>query len=120
MPINVRDILSAESGINDGLGLPYLFLALYLLSSNSIGQAIADWVLFTWLYMILLSIVIGAIIGWLAKRLVFYAEQHDLIDKESFLGFWIGLAVSLINLLLELNLTGINLAIFNGKCCNNW
>ncbi|KXN67140.1 Sodium/hydrogen exchanger, partial [Conidiobolus coronatus NRRL 28638] len=96
VPINVRDILSAESGINDGLGLPYLFLALYLLSSNSVGQAIADWVLFTWLYMILLSIVIGAIIGWLAKRLVFYAEQHDLIDKESFLGFWIGLALFLM------------------------
>jgi NhaP-type Na+/H+ or K+/H+ antiporter len=31
IPLNVRLVLSAESGINDGLGTPFLFLAIYLM-----------------------------------------------------------------------------------------
>ncbi|KAJ2789978.1 hypothetical protein H4R21_006613, partial [Coemansia helicoidea] len=100
VPKNVRDALSAESGINDGLGLPFLYFALYLLDeSYTTGHAIGRWFYWTWCYNILLSIVIGIVVGYVARKLLRLAESRDLIDKESFLAFSIGLAVFLVGCL---------------------
>ncbi|KAJ2741151.1 hypothetical protein GGI20_005386 [Coemansia sp. BCRC 34301] len=100
VPKNVRDALSAESGINDGLGLPFLYFALYLLDeSYSTGHAMGRWFYWIWCYNILLSIVIGIVVGYVARKLLRLAEAHDLIDKESFLAFSIGLAVFLVGCL---------------------
>ncbi|KAJ2909289.1 hypothetical protein GGI21_002035, partial [Coemansia aciculifera] len=100
VPKNVRDALSAESGINDGLGLPFLYFALYLLDeSYSTGHAMGRWFYWIWCYNILLSIVIGIIVGYVARKLLRLAESYDLIDKESFLAFSIGLAVFIVGCL---------------------
>ncbi|KAJ2503514.1 hypothetical protein IWW47_002886, partial [Coemansia sp. RSA 2052] len=100
VPKNVRDALSAESGINDGLGLPFLYFALYLLDESfSTGHAIGRWFYWIWCYNILLSIVIGVVVGYVARKLLRLAEAYDLIDKESFLAFSIGLAVFLVGCL---------------------
>lgn len=55
--------MSAESGANDGFGYPYLFLALYL-SQYSGGKAVGVWVYETCLYTVLLSVVYGAVVGY--------------------------------------------------------
>ncbi|KAJ2532586.1 hypothetical protein IWW43_003108 [Coemansia sp. RSA 1935] len=100
VPKNVRDALSAESGINDGLGLPFLYFALYLLNENySTGHAIGKWFYWIWCYNILLSIVIGVVIGYVARKLLRLAESYDLIDKESFLAFSIGLSIFIVGIL---------------------
>ncbi|KAJ2325459.1 hypothetical protein GGH92_010448, partial [Coemansia sp. RSA 2673] len=100
VPKNVRDALSAESGINDGLGLPFLYFALYLLNEGfSTGHAMGRWFYWIWCYNILLSIVIGVVVGYVARKLLRLAEAYDLIDKESFLAFSIGLAVFLVGCL---------------------
>ncbi|CAG8574080.1 10585_t:CDS:2, partial [Diversispora eburnea] len=94
IPINVRHLLSAESGANDGMGFPFLFLALYLLESpRNPNAAISKWIYFVWGYHILFSITIGAFIGWAARKLLRLAESRDWIDKESFLVFAFALAV---------------------------
>ncbi|KAK3817717.1 MAG: Sodium/hydrogen exchanger family-domain-containing protein [Benniella sp.] len=94
VPPRIRYILSAESGINDGMGLPFLFLALYLLREPSTGTAIAKWFYLVWAYQILLSIIIGGVIGAAARKLVKGAKNRKLIDKESFLAFSIALALA--------------------------
>lgn len=100
VPKNVRDALSAESGINDGLGLPFLYFALYLLNeSYSTGHAIGKWFYWIWCFNILLSVFIGAVVGYIARKLLRLAESHDLIDKESFLAFSIGLSVFIVGCL---------------------
>ncbi|KAJ2031055.1 hypothetical protein H4S03_006791 [Coemansia sp. S3946] len=100
VPKNVRDALSAESGINDGLGLPFLYFALYLLNESfSTGHAMGRWFYWIWCYNILLSVVIGIVVGYVARKLLRLAEAYDLIDKESFLAFSIGLAVFLVGCL---------------------
>ncbi|KAI9296630.1 hypothetical protein K502DRAFT_314157 [Neoconidiobolus thromboides FSU 785] len=96
VPIHVRDILSAESGANDGLGFPYLFLAIFLMHYDSTGLAIGNWFLLIWGYQIGLSIVVGATVGFAARKLLKYAETNGLIDKESFLAFWVALALFLM------------------------
>lgn len=103
IPKELQKIIIAESGANDGLGYPFLFLPLYLIqhighhgdgSDNKASTAIGLWFGETWGYTIILSIIYGAVVGWLAKELLHWAEERKYVDKESFLVFAIALAVS--------------------------
>ena len=103
IPQDLQKIIIAESGANDGLGYPFLFLALYIFKyvhDGGAGQpggarlAIGYWFGETWGYTILLSVVYGAAVGWIAKELLRWAEERKFVDRESFLVFAITLAVS--------------------------
>lgn len=105
IPKELQKIIIAESGANDGLGYPFLFLALYLLkysSNGGLGQtggtpkAIGYWFGESWAFTILLSIAYGALVGWLAKGLLHHAEQRKYVDRESFLVFAVTLALFII------------------------
>ncbi|CEP08860.1 hypothetical protein [Parasitella parasitica] len=95
VPTHVRQIISCESGANDGLGYPFLFLAVYLMQMD-VGPAIGKWAYWIMAYNILLSIVIGFVAGYIARKLLKYAEQKRFIDKESFLVFAVALALFLM------------------------
>ncbi|KAK3829036.1 MAG: Cation/H+ exchanger [Benniella sp.] len=94
VPPRIRYLLSAESGINDGMGIPFLYLGLYLLREQTIGGAFTKWCYMIWAYQILLSVVIGGLVGAAARKLVKGAKNRNLIDKESFLVFSIALALA--------------------------
>ena len=105
IPRDLQKIIIAESGANDGLGYPFLFIALYLikyLGSGGAGQsggvklAIGDWFGETWGYTILLSVVYGAVVGWTAKELLQWAKKKKFVDRESFLVFAITLALFIV------------------------
>ncbi|RWA09784.1 hypothetical protein EKO27_g5316 [Xylaria grammica] len=102
VPKALQKIIIAESGANDGLGYPFLFLALYLIkyvgdggASESGGGrlAIGLWFGETWGYTIILSTIYGAAVGWVAKQLLHYCEEHKFVDRESFLVFALSLAL---------------------------
>ncbi|CAB5375536.1 unnamed protein product [Rhizophagus irregularis] len=92
VPNHVRHIISAESAANDGFGLPFLFLAIYLLQMSP-GTAIGQWFYYIIGYQILVSIIIGFLIGYIARKLLKLAEERKLIDKEIFMTFAIVLAL---------------------------
>jgi NhaP-type Na+/H+ or K+/H+ antiporter len=103
IPKELQKIIIAESGANDGLGYPFLFLPLYLIQhighggrgpDHSAAHAIGKWFGETWGYTIILSVIYGAVVGWLAKKLLHWAEERKYVDRESFLVFAITLAVS--------------------------
>ncbi|KAF2810671.1 uncharacterized protein BDZ99DRAFT_519360 [Mytilinidion resinicola] len=105
IPKELQKIIIAESGANDGLGYPFLFLPLYLIKhigSNGLGQdnsarnAMGDWFGETWAYTIILSVVYGAVVGWVAKELLHWAEARKYVDRESFLVFAITLALFIV------------------------
>lgn len=105
IPKDLQKIIIAESGANDGLGYPFLFLALYLIQytenqglgySGGASKAVALWFGETWGYTILLSIVYGASVGWMAKELLHWAEEKKFVDRESFLVFAITLALFIV------------------------
>ncbi|KAI0798799.1 Sodium/hydrogen exchanger family-domain-containing protein [Xylaria sp. FL0064] len=102
VPKDLQKIIIAESGANDGLGYPFLFLALYLIKyvgdggvseSGGGGLAIGLWFGETWGYTIILSTIYGAVVGWVAKELLHYCEEHRYVDRESFLVFALSLAL---------------------------
>ncbi|KAF2755240.1 hypothetical protein EJ05DRAFT_442419 [Pseudovirgaria hyperparasitica] len=105
IPKELQKIITAESGANDGLGYPFLFLPLYLIKyigeggagqSGGAGKAIGYWFGETWAYTIILSIVYGGVVGWIAKELLHWAEERKFVDKESFLVFAITLALFIV------------------------
>lgn len=91
VPLHVRNLISAESGANDGLGYPYIFFALLMLARTvrhqTVVMALSEWIYGVWLYQIALSTLLGFVIGHAFRLLLQKAEKHDLIDKESFLAF---------------------------------
>ncbi|KAI9815792.1 MAG: hypothetical protein M1827_002188 [Pycnora praestabilis] len=105
VPKVLQRIIIAESGANDGLGYPFLFLALYLIKytgAHGDGQtggasaAMGNWFGETWGYTILLSVLYGATTGWIAKELLHWAEDRKFVDRESFLVFAITLALFIL------------------------
>lgn len=100
IPRDLQNLIIAESGTNDGLGYPFLFFALYLIkyvgsgaTSGGAGDAMGLWFAFTWGYTIILSILYGAVVGWVGKELLHWAEERNYVDRESFLVFAIAIAL---------------------------
>ncbi|KAH8593261.1 Na/H antiporter [Bisporella sp. PMI_857] len=105
VPKDLQKIIIAESGANDGLGYPFLFIALYLIKytghdglgqHGGAGKAMELWFGETWGYVIILSVVYGAVVGWGAKELLHWAEERKFVDRESFLVFAITLSLFII------------------------
>lgn len=129
VPRHVREILAAESGANDGLGthgvsssllqtsdagiragVPFIYLAIYIQrrlsptsSFHTLGQSILRWFLSTILYEICLSIVMGAVIGYIARKTLKEAEKREFIDHESFLAYGVGLTVRCLPIQFPVN-----------------
>jgi NhaP-type Na+/H+ or K+/H+ antiporter len=81
-----------------------LFLPLYLIKyvvllpeTGGAGKAVSLWFSEIWVYQIMLSVVYGAVVGWIAKELLHFAEERKYVDRESFLVFAVALAVSAVS-----------------------
>ncbi|KAH6658113.1 alkali metal cation/H+ antiporter Nha1 C terminus-domain-containing protein [Truncatella angustata] len=94
VPKHLRDLLSAESGCNDGMAFPFIYLALYLIQEHlDAKQTTYHWLVFTVLYECIFGAIYGFAIGYIARHGIKYAEEHDLVDRESFLVFYFTLAL---------------------------
>ena len=74
VPLGVRQTLNVESGLNDGLALPFLLVALDLAGSDAGG-----WWSFVSLFaaMVGLGTALGALTGWLGGRLLVWSAERD-------------------------------------------
>lgn len=61
------------------------------MSSN---KAIGSFVVYVLIYQIVVSLVIGVLIGYTARRALHLAETHKWMDRENFLSFSIAQTVS--------------------------
>ncbi len=94
VPKHLRDLLSAESGCNDGMAFPFIYLALYLIRYRPDSNKVAfHWICFTILYECIWGAVYGFLVGYLARHAIKWAEKRALIDRESFLVFYFVLAL---------------------------
>ncbi|KAK9478800.1 Sodium/hydrogen exchanger family-domain-containing protein [Lipomyces japonicus] len=94
VPGHLRNLLSAESGSNDGMAFPFTYLSLYLIRyAGNPSKIFVHWFTLTVLYECLFGCVLGCIIGYSGRHLIKFAEKHNLIDRESFLVFYFVLAL---------------------------
>lgn len=105
IPKDLQRIIVAESGANNGLGYPFLYLSLYLIKytgDRGLGRegaarsAISLWFGETLGYTVLLGAIYGASVGWIAKELLHWAKEKKFVDRESFLVFAVTLALFIV------------------------
>lgn len=94
VPKHLRDLLSAESGCNDGMAFPFIYLSYYILRLRPHAAEVAkEWICVTILYECILGAIVGFTIGYCGRHAIKLAEKKQLIDRESFLVFYFVLAV---------------------------
>jgi Na(+)/H(+) antiporter len=93
VPGHLRNLLSAESGCNDGMAFPFIFLALNLvLYPGDGGTIVKNWFTLTILWECFFGCLLGTVLGYILRKAVAFAESKNLIDRESFLAVFIFLA----------------------------
>lgn len=94
VPKHLRDLLSAESGCNDGMAFPFIYLSIYIIQEHLNAKEVTyHWIVYTILYECIFGAFYGFMIGYLARHGIKYAEKRELIDRESFLVFYFVLAL---------------------------
>ena len=94
VPKHLRDLLSAESGCNDGMAFPFIYLSFYLIHYRPHTSEVAlHWFCNTILYECVFGCFYGVLIGYLGRHAIRWADSRGLIDRESFLVFYFTLAL---------------------------
>lgn len=104
IPEDVRHNLSAESGINDGLGHLFVMLAVFLLTSPAtMVRDVAELVL----WEILGGAAIGLLSGFLMAHLFIFVKNKELMDKSSYLVFLVPFSLLVLGAAELLNTEGL-------------
>ena len=93
VPRRLRHLLSAESGCNDGISFPFLYIGIFALRESTAGSAIKEWILSTMLWQCLLGTVTGLCIGLCANRALKVAEKGAYVGAPFFFVFYFLLAL---------------------------
>lgn len=94
VPRHLRDLLSAESGCNDGMAFPFIYLSYYLIHYRPHTNEVAlHWFCNTVLYECVFGCFYGVLIGYLGRHAIKWADRKGMIDRESFLVFYFTLAL---------------------------
>lgn len=109
IPRRVRRTLQLESGANDGLALPFVLLALYMLTMRD-GEAFEEWAVEA-AKQVGLGVVLGFVIGYGAGRLTELSMRASEVERPSLLGIGLALALLTLGLVHLLGGSGI-LAVF--------
>jgi NhaP-type Na+/H+ or K+/H+ antiporter len=115
VPKRIRDLLSAESGCNDGVSFPFLYIGLNLLNKSTAGGVIKEWFLITILYQCTVGIIIGTILGFSFNWLYRFSNRNEWMGKASYLAFYLLLAVFSIGLASVLGVDDFLVAFCAGR-----
>ncbi|BBL80348.1 sodium:proton antiporter [Rubrobacter xylanophilus] len=110
LPARLRNLLSGESGANDGLAYPFVFLAILMLERPP-TEALTHWLTLTLLWEVLAAVVLGAILGYGAGRLLQLAKEREIIEEPSYLAYTIALSLLVLGAAKLLGTDGV-LAVF--------
>ncbi len=97
LPRRLRDLISLESGANDGLASAFVILPVLVLQS-SVADSIANWIVHSLILDTLGALASGAAIGFASARLMVFAEKRKYVEQPSLLGY--SLAFTMLTLAL--------------------
>ncbi len=102
IPDRIRQVLSLESGANDGLTLPFVLLALAIAGPLTGGEA-----LLTSAWELAGAVVVGIALGWLGGRALRAGEAHGATETGPALLFTVVLALLVLGLCGLTHVNGI-------------
>ncbi|EMI20234.1 Cation/H+ exchanger [Rhodopirellula maiorica SM1] len=91
LPLRLRRIISAESGLNDGLAFPLVWLPILLV--NHYSNVMEHWLTRTLFWEVGGAILVGWILGTLAASGLRRAEDRHTIENTGLLGFTLALTL---------------------------
>ena len=106
----IRHLISAESGLNDGLAYPLVVLSVLLLTESP-AAALSGWLGHTVLWQVGGGAAFGGIAGYAAGRMLEFSERRGLIEKTSFLAYTVALSLLVLGAAELIGTEGI-LAVF--------
>ncbi|KAG5643602.1 hypothetical protein DXG03_000610 [Asterophora parasitica] len=106
VPVNLRQILSAESAANDGLAFPFLTISLYLTVDANSRIAVSHWVVIGWLCL-------------LFSHLMKFSHRRGYIDRESYVAQYLALAIFIIGVVSTIGSDDL-LAAFAAGSAISW
>ncbi len=110
LPARMRHLLSGESGANDGLAYPLVFLSILMLQHPP-GEALRDWLVQVLLWEVGAAIVLGALMGYGAGKLLEFAQSRGYVTQPSYLAYTLALSLAVLGSTRLLGTDGI-LAVF--------
>lgn len=113
LPGRDREVLSLESGANDGLAFPLVVAALAVAGSLRAPAAAIEAV-----YAVGGAIALGGVAGWLGARALAYAESHRQAEQTPTLLFTVFLALGVLGACGLLRLDGVLAAFVAGIAFN--
>ncbi|RNL83795.1 sodium:proton antiporter [Halostreptopolyspora alba] len=112
LPTRMRHFLSAEAGANDVLSYPLVFLAVLMLAHPP-DDALGEWLVRVLLLEVLGAVVLGGILGYLAGRVLAWADRSDIVPRTSYLVFSLSLTFTILGATALAGTNGL-LAVFVG------
>jgi NhaP-type Na+/H+ or K+/H+ antiporter len=110
IPEPIRNLLTAESGANDGLAYALVFLPILVLEHPP-GRALADWLLETLLWevgaAVLIGAAVGAATGWVERE----SSEHAVLEESSLLTITVAFSFAVLGGVKLLGSDGV-LAVF--------
>ena len=104
VPRRLRHLLSAESGCNDGVSFPFIFVGVYSILKSTFSSAFQDWVVSTILWQCTLGLLLGVLIGHISNRALRYSEANEYTNTASLFVFYFLLALFSIGVASTLGL----------------
>lgn len=105
LPRRVRRTLQIESGANDGLALPFVLLAAYMLTKPA-ESPLAEWALDAG-KEIGVAVAVGLLVGYLVGRLTELSLRASEMEAPNLLGIGLALALMTVGLVHLMGGSGI-------------
>ncbi len=112
LPAKLRNTLSFEAGVNDGLAFPIVFLALYLLNAEG-GGDLGNWFVKILLYESILCAILAYAVGYGCGYLLKKTHKAGYLNHKTLLSFSIAVALLLLSGFELLQMNPI-IAVFAG------
>lgn len=113
LPARDRQVLSLESGANDGLALPLVLIAIAVAGALTGGDAAVE---IAW--QVLGAIVLGAVVGAVGGKALRFGEDHGATEQGPILMFTILLALFVLGVSGLIMVDGVLAAFVAGLAFN--
>jgi NhaP-type Na+/H+ or K+/H+ antiporter len=117
LPARLRHAISAESGFNDGLALPFVVLPVLVLTEPK-GEVLGHWLTRTVLLEIAAGAALAALMGYAAGKTLRWAERKETMERTSLLTISLALSLSVLGVTELLHLNGVLAAFVAGIVFN--
>ncbi len=117
LPSSLRCAISAESGFNDGLALPFVVLPVLVLTEPP-GEVLGHWLTQTVLVEIVAGAALAALMGYAAGKTLRWAERKETMERTSLLTVSLALSFTVLGVTELLHLNGVLAAFVAGLVFN--